>query len=416
MRARRRSRRRCSRPSAASGSACPGVADPGAGARPRRHGARIRSAAAKREAARLRAAGAELVVALAPVDKPLARRMAREAARRSGRAGAAGRQGDGARRARGQRLPRRARRRAPAGRPHRRRLARRGTARRRRRTGGGRAAPRGDRPRRSRGIDEQLEAWTAAKSGGDPAFIAAKRAERDGAAGRARQAGRALDGARDGKLLHEPADPAAAQPRRAIEKIAAAMRKLDAQIARDEPASSAKPPPPPEPGRAVLRRRRQVRELPQDGGGVLEEDRARPRVEDAGRRRQAERLQVRQLPRHRLRRGRRAPAWATPRSCATCSARSATGRDPSTSPRRAGGAARRAQADAGQHLHRLPHRAALGHLPVRGLPARHPGRRVTARARARSWATARRATSCGPPRSRARRPARRRQDAEDEGD
>ena len=34
-----------------------------------------------------------------------------------------------------------------------------------------------------------------------------------------------------------------------------------------------------------------------------------------------------------------------------------------------------AQADAGQHLHRLPHRAALGHLPVRGLPARHHRRR-----------------------------------------
>ena len=58
----------------------------GAGGAARRARREDPVAAGKREATRLRQAGAELVVALAPVDKPSARRLAREAARRSRRA------------------------------------------------------------------------------------------------------------------------------------------------------------------------------------------------------------------------------------------------------------------------------------------------------------------------------------------
>ena len=55
--------------------------------------ARMPIAAARREVERLRKAGAEIVIALAPIERTVARRLAREAQPRLRRAGAAGRQG-----------------------------------------------------------------------------------------------------------------------------------------------------------------------------------------------------------------------------------------------------------------------------------------------------------------------------------
>ena len=111
------------------------------------------------------------------------------------------------------------------------------------------------------------------------------------------------------------------------------MRKLDGQIARGEPpqraaAGAARA------GSPLLRRRREVHQLPQAGDGVLEAHRARVGLADAGRGRKAERLQVRRLPRHRLRRGRRHQPGPHRSPARTCSARSATAPARPTSPAR----------------------------------------------------------------------------------
>jgi hypothetical protein len=134
-------------------------------------------------------------------------------------------------------------------------------------------------------IDKELEAWTTAKSGGDPAFIAGKRRERDALL------------AERGRLDTPWAAPATGSYftnrlvplRRTLPrdpKIAGAMRGLDARIGAANRRAAAAPPPP-EPDRPYYVGRCQVRELSQDSDEVLEEDRARRRVADAGRRWQA---------------------------------------------------------------------------------------------------------------------------------
>ena len=72
-----------------------------------------------------------------------------------------------------------------------------------------------------------------------------------------------------------------------------------------------------------------------DAVEVLEEDRARAGVADARRSRPAVRLRVHRLPRHRLRQAGRLEPRRTTTTCATSSARSATARGRSTSPRAA---------------------------------------------------------------------------------
>ena len=172
--------------------------------------------AAKREAAAC-AKGAELVIALAPVEKPLARRIARDAAVDLV---VLGRQvGTGMARAEqvGRRVPGRGRGRAAARRPHRHRVAR---------TAARSSTPAGPRRRRcaawrsttrSARIDEELRRWPAAsrrRSG-----VHRRQTARARRAGRgARRAGQALDGAADRQLLHQPTDPAAPQPRRATRR------------------------------------------------------------------------------------------------------------------------------------------------------------------------------------------------------
>jgi hypothetical protein len=201
-------------------------------------------AAAKREAAALRAKGAELVVALAPVDKPLARRIARDAAVDLV---VLGRQvGKGMERAEkvGNAY-------LVASADELQRIGRIDIVWRGKGPlvdGGGPEAAALRRVEIDQGvarIDKELEAWSAA-SGGDQAFIAAKRAER--AALTAERA--KLDApwrAPEGTYFTNRLIPL----RRSLardEKVAADMRKLDAKIAAMN-LKSAKPPPPPEPGR-----------------------------------------------------------------------------------------------------------------------------------------------------------------------
>jgi hypothetical protein len=201
-------------------------------------------AAAKRESAALRAKGAELVVALAPVDKPLARRIARDAAVDLV---VLGRQvGKGMERAEkvGNAY-------LVASADELQRIGRIDIVWRGKGPlvdGGGPEAAALRRVEIDQGvarIDKELEAWTAA-SGGDQTFIAAKRAERAALiAERAK-----LDApwkAPEGTYFTNRLIPL----RRSLardEKIAAEMRKLDAKIAAMN-LKSAKPPPPPEPGR-----------------------------------------------------------------------------------------------------------------------------------------------------------------------
>ena len=297
-----------------------GVADPALGAR-LGVAAQDPVAAARREVERLRAAGADLVVALAPVDKPMARRVAREAAPDlvvQGRQVLHGQP-------RAERVGN-AFIVTPADELQ--RVGRIDVVWRGRGTLVDAGGPEATALRRVEidkaigRLDEQLAEW--AKTGGDAAFIAAKRAERE-----------ALLTERKG--LDAPWAPPATGSyfqnrliplRRSLQRdqgIASAMRKLDAEVAavnlRGGGAAGAEGARP-----TVLRRRRQVRELPQVGAGVLEEDRARGGLAHAGRRRQAARLQVRRLPRHGVRRGRRHQPGAHRRACATCSARSATAR------------------------------------------------------------------------------------------
>jgi Cytochrome c554 and c-prime len=201
-------------------------------------------AAAKREAAALRSKGAELVIALAPVEKPLARRVARDAAvdlvvlgRQVGHGmDRAEKVGNAFIVAPADELQR-------VGRID---LVWRGKAPLVDAGGPDAAALRRVEIDRSIGrIDDELKAWTAA-SGGDQAFIAAKRADRTALVAERAQ----LDTpwkAPDGTYFTNRLIPL----RRSLprdEKVAAQMRKLDAAIAAIN-LKSAKPPPPAEPGR-----------------------------------------------------------------------------------------------------------------------------------------------------------------------
>jgi len=199
-------------------------------------------AAGKKEVARLRQAGAELVVALAAIDKPAARRLARDA-------GAdlvvLGRQvGHGMARA------------EPVGGGF---LV--AAADEIQRVGRIDIVWRGGGPLSDAGgpeatalrrveidqavarINKELEAWTTAKSGGDPAFIAGKRRERDALL------------AERGRLDTPWAAPATGSYftnrlvplRRTLPrdpKIAGAMRGLDARIGAANRRAAAAPPPP----------------------------------------------------------------------------------------------------------------------------------------------------------------------------
>ena len=201
-------------------------------------------AAARREVERLRAAGADLVVALAPVDKPLARRVARDAAPDlvvQGRQVLHGQP-------RAERVGN-AYVVTPADELQ--RVGRIDVVWRGRGTlvdaGGPDAAAlrRVEIDKAVARLDEQLAAWS--KDGGDAAFIAARRAERE-----------ALQAERKG--LDAPWAPPATGNyfqnrliplRRSLARdqgIAAAMRKLDAEVAKVNLRTAA-PPAPKEPDR-----------------------------------------------------------------------------------------------------------------------------------------------------------------------
>jgi len=203
--------------------------------------------AAKREAVALRAKGAELVIALAPVEKPLARRVARES-------GAdlvvLGRQvGKGMERAEqvGNAF-------LVASADEAQRVGRIDIVWRGKGPlvdGGGPEAAalrRVEIDQNVARIDKELEAWAAA-SGGDQAFIAGKRREREALIAERTK----LDTPwkePDGTYFTNRLIPV----RRTLprdEKVAAQMRKLDAKIAALN-LKDAKPPPPPEPGRAFF--------------------------------------------------------------------------------------------------------------------------------------------------------------------
>ncbi|HMF43075.1 MAG TPA: multiheme c-type cytochrome [Polyangia bacterium] len=202
-------------------------------------------AAAKREAADLRSKGAELVIALAPVDKLVARRIARDAAvdlvvlgRQVGKGMArAEKVGNAYLVASADELQR-------VGRID---IVWRGQGPLV--DGGGPEATalrRVEIEQSVARIDKELEAWAAAPSGGDNAFIEGKRRERE-----------ALRAER-GKLDAPWTAPAGSYftnrlipLRRSLprdEKVAAQMRKLDATIAAIN-LKSAPPPAPKEPGR-----------------------------------------------------------------------------------------------------------------------------------------------------------------------
>jgi hypothetical protein len=208
--------------------------------------------AARREAERLRKAGAELVIALAPVDRAVARRLARDAGvdfvvlgrqvgKGAARADAAGRgfilapadelqrvgRVDVVLRAGGAIL-------ADAGGPEATEL---------RKAEIGRALER---------LDRELASW---KSGGgasvDEGFVEAKRRERDAlAAEKASLGATAWTPPAQGSYFTNRLVPLSrALPRDPA--IAAAMRKLDGQIGKTNLAAAA-PPAPPEPGRAFF--------------------------------------------------------------------------------------------------------------------------------------------------------------------
>jgi hypothetical protein len=200
--------------------------------------------AAKREAAALRSKGAELVIALAPVEKPVARRIARDATidlvvlgRQVGHGmDRAEKVGNAFLVASADELQR-------VGRID---VVWRGKGPLVDAGGPEAAALRRVEIDRSIGrIDDALRAW-AAGSGGDQAFIAAKRADRAALVAERAQ----LDApwkAPDGTYFTNRLIPL----RRSLprdEKVAGQMRKLDATIAAIN-LESAKPPPPAEPGR-----------------------------------------------------------------------------------------------------------------------------------------------------------------------
>jgi hypothetical protein len=202
-------------------------------------------AAAKREAAALRGKGVELVIALAPVDKPVARRIARDApvdlvvlgrqvgkgmerAEKVGNAYLVASADELQRVGRIDVVWRAAGPLADAGGPEAAAL---------RRVEIDQAVAR---------IDDQLKAWAAA-AGGDQTFIAAKRSERAALLAERDTLNKPWQAPATGSYFTNRLIPL----RRSLprdEKIAGEMRKLDAKIAAIN-LKNAKPPPPPEPGR-----------------------------------------------------------------------------------------------------------------------------------------------------------------------
>jgi len=201
--------------------------------------------AAKAEVARLRRAGAELVIALAPVDRPLARRLARAAlpdlvvlGRQVGNGQARAEQvGTTFLVAAAEELQRVGRLDivlrgggplADAGGPEAAAL---------RRVEIDQAATR---------LDEELKSWST--GGGDPAFIAGKRRERQALADERKSLDAPWSPPASGNYFTNQLIPL----RRSLprdNKVAAEMRHLDGEVAAVNLRNAA-PPPPPEPGRA----------------------------------------------------------------------------------------------------------------------------------------------------------------------
>jgi hypothetical protein len=203
--------------------------------------------AAKAEVARLRRAGAELVIALAPVDKPLARRLARAAApdlvvlgRQVGNGQARAEQvGSSFLIAAAEDLQR-------VGRLD---VVLRGAGPLTD-AGGPEAAAlrRVEIDQAAARLDEELRSWSA--GGGDPAFIAAKRRERDALTDERRSLDGPWSPPKSGSYFTNRLIPL----RRSLprdEKIAAEMRHLDGEVAAINLRNAA-PPAPREPGRAYF--------------------------------------------------------------------------------------------------------------------------------------------------------------------
>jgi hypothetical protein len=201
--------------------------------------------AAKREVERLRKAGAEVVIAVAPIERTVARRLAREA---QPDFVVLGRQvGKGRPRAEavdGHYLVAPAEELQQVGRLD---ITLRGPAQRLVDAGSPeqREARRAELDQAAARLDADLRQWTT-KGGGDPAFLAAKRAERD----TLETERKALAGAWQppaGSYFSNRLIPLRRSvPRDA--KLAAEMRKLDGQIAAVN-LRNAPPPAPREPGR-----------------------------------------------------------------------------------------------------------------------------------------------------------------------
>ncbi len=203
-------------------------------------------AAAKREAAALRSKGAELIVALAPVERPMARRIARDAAvdlvvlgRQVGkgmeRAESVGNAFLVASADEAQRVGRIDivwRGKGPLV------------------DGGGPEAAalrRVEIDQSVARIDKELEAWAAAPVSGDQAFIAGKRRERERLLAERTKLDVPWKEPESSYFTNRLIPLRRSLPR--DEKVAGQMRKLDAKVAALN-LKGAKPPPPPEPGRA----------------------------------------------------------------------------------------------------------------------------------------------------------------------
>jgi hypothetical protein len=203
-------------------------------------------AAAKREVARLRGLGAELVIALAPLDKPLARRVAREAAPdfvvvgrqvgqgqpRAERAGNAFLVTPAEEMQRVGRIDVVWRGRGPlvdAGSPD------------------AAALRRVEIDKALSRLDEELANW-AAHPGGDPAFIESKKKQRADLAAERTSLDKPWTPPAEGSYFSNQLVPL----RRSLPRdpaIAAAMKRVDKEIGAIN-LRAATPPPPPEPGRA----------------------------------------------------------------------------------------------------------------------------------------------------------------------
>ena len=286
--------------------------------------------------------------------------------------------------------------------------AARGAAVDARRARGDGAARGGDRRARSGASTTSSQRWCDGRArGADPAFVAAKRAS----ATRWPPSRRALDAPwtppATGTLLHEPPDPAAPQPAARPDD-----RRGDAQARRadrqDQPRAAQPPPAPPsrgarsssatpsarchKPAAGASGRRPCTRgawKTLVDGGKQTDYKCVGCHVTGYG-----------QVGGSSLGHTKRLENV----QCETCHgpgsmhvAEKGLEEPPAVH-----------RETPGQHLHRLPQRAPLRHVPVRGLPARHPRPRATARPRARSWATARPGTTARRASRRARARRRRR--------